>query len=97
MTSTADGLRLQHFSLHTALFQSALDSLRSELDEYIDLSRSLVGQTDCLDSNLTTLATPARESRSSFRRGVKLLFESFCASVEQNDDPKDPFSPTSIR
>lgn len=57
------------------------------------LLRSLVGQIDRLASDLTTLVTQARDSRSSLHRNAGPLFEVFCTLVDENDIPKDASLP----
>lgn len=95
MTSTEDCFRLLLSNSKASIFFVALDSLRSELDRYFAILRSLVSQIDSLDIDFTTLATQVQESHTTLCRDADLLLEEFCALVDENDVLEDAPEPPS--
>lgn len=81
-----------HFQLSNPLASvllAALDSLRDEGDRNLGLLRYLAGQIDRLDSSYTTLATRARYSRASHRRGVDPSIEKLHVPANGDDISED--------
>lgn len=88
-TSTANILRPQPSESTSFSSLAALDSLCGERGRYFVFLQPLVGHIDSLDSDCITLLTRARDSSPSFHQEAGSPLENFCASVEEDDIPKD--------
>lgn len=79
---TVDDMRFHLAAAQSSVSSAAIESLRGERGQYLNLLRSSVGQFDRLENDFTNVPTSTRDTRSTLRRGLSSIRDEFSTVLE---------------